>query len=63
MKLNETAHDDWLSDVVYVGTSNVPKPITTYELVNNELGKYDAEPQIQEIHCYGGKVERAQCLF
>ena len=46
IKLDETAYDDWLSDVIYVGTSKAPKQITASELVNKELEKYDAEPQI-----------------
>ena len=46
IKLDETVYDDWLSDVIYVGTSKASKQITASELVNKELEKYDAEPQI-----------------
>lgn len=44
MKL-ECEYDDWLSDVIYVGTDKTIKS-DSLELINKELEKYDTEQQI-----------------
>ena len=45
VKIETDNYVDWLSDVIYVRTTSVEKtPI--FEIVNKELEKYDAEPQI-----------------
>ena len=38
-------YDDWLNDVVYVGTTDGPQK-ANYELINKKLEKYDTEFQI-----------------
>ena len=40
-------NSDWLDDVIYVKTEKEKIQTSTYELVNQELEKYDAEPQIR----------------
>lgn len=40
-------YDDWLSDVIYVGTESAKQEVSKSELVNKELEKYDAELQIK----------------
>lgn len=41
----EVEYDDWLSDVIYVGTEKKTKS-SNLELIKTELEKYDAEQQI-----------------
>ena len=45
IKVDTEDYDDWLSDVIYVGTTSVDKA-TNVEIINKELEKYDTEPQI-----------------
>ena len=40
-------NSDWPDDVIYVKTEKEKIQTSTYELVNQELEKYDAEPQIR----------------
>ena len=46
VKYEAEDYDDWLDDVVNVKTER-EKSTTSYELINTELEKYDAEPQIR----------------
>ena len=47
LKYEPEDYDDWLDDVIYVKTEKEKIQTSTYELVNQELEKYDAEPQIR----------------
>ena len=47
IKIEAEDYDDWLDDVIYVKTEKDKIQSSTYELINQELEKYDAEPQIR----------------
>ena len=47
IKYEPEDYDDWLDDVIYVKTEKEKIQTSTYELVNQELEKYDAELQIR----------------
>ena len=46
-KLESDDYDDWLSDVIYITTERDERQASHSELLNKELEKYDAEPQIK----------------
>ena len=46
IKLETDEYDDWLDDVVYLKTEKEPS-VSTIELINQELDRYDAEAQIR----------------
>ena len=45
VKLEAENYDDWLDDVIYVKTDREKVQVSDFELINQELEKYDAEPQ------------------
>ena len=45
VKLEAKNYDDWLDDVIYVKTDREKVQVSDFELINQELEKYDAEPQ------------------
>lgn len=47
MKQESNDYDDWLNDIIYVGTERKEEQTTKIDMINKELEKYDAEPQIQ----------------
>lgn len=47
VKYEPEDYDDWLDDVIYVKTEKEKIQTSAYELINQELEKYDAEPQIR----------------
>lgn len=47
LKVESEDYDDWLSDVIYVGSESGKQQTSNSELINQELEKYDGELQIK----------------
>ena len=47
IKLESDDYDDWLRDVIYIGSEHVENQTSHSELINKELEKNNPEPQIK----------------